>query len=94
MYDQAARYDAIWIMAKAVLECGTDNSTIVREMIPQVAEDYMGVIGSCRMGNGVRSLADYRVYEWRSVDGEAAFIEIGYYDSLAEAFSWYEDGGN
>ncbi|HUS79077.1 MAG TPA: hypothetical protein VM050_10530 [Patescibacteria group bacterium] len=90
IYDQAARYDAIWIMAKAVLECGTDDSTAVSERLPEVSEDYMGAIGSCRIEDGARATADYRVYEWRLTGDDAAFVEIGYYDSSSLTFHWYD----
>ncbi len=90
IYDQAARYDAIWVMAKAVLKCGTDNSTAVRERLLEAAEDHMGAIGSCRMEEGARATADYRVYEWRQTGEDATFVEIGYYDSSTSDFHWYD----
>lgn len=91
VYDQAARYDAIWLMAKTVLECGTANSTVVREKLPDVAGNYVGVIGSCRLENGERYLADYRAYEWRTMGDEVVFAEIGRFDSSEDVFYWYDD---
>jgi hypothetical protein len=91
VYDQAARYDAIWLMAKTVLECGTANSTVVREKLPEVAGNYVGVIGSCRLENGERSLADYRVYEWCKIADEVLFSEIGRFDSSDDVFYWYDE---
>jgi hypothetical protein len=91
VYDQAARYDAIWLIAKTVLECGTANSTVVREKLPEVAGNYVGVIGSCRLENGERCLADYRVYEWCTVGDGVVFSEIGRFDSSDDVFYWYDD---
>ena len=83
-YGEAARYDAMWIMAQAVIEANSTNTEDVKKAIPRVCHEYFGVIGNCTLNSlGDRVSADYDVYRW----GETQFENIGHYDSENHRFS-------
>lgn len=83
-YGEAARYDAMWIMAQAVIEANSTMTEEVKKSIPQVCHEYFGVIGNCTMNDcGDRISADYDVFRW----SETRFENIGHYDSENHRFS-------
>jgi branched-chain amino acid transport system substrate-binding protein len=46
---RAYLYDAAWVLAKAIIETGSDNATRVSDVIPSVCENHYGVTGWCRL---------------------------------------------
>ncbi|MBN2334608.1 ABC transporter substrate-binding protein [Candidatus Bathyarchaeota archaeon] len=89
VYGEAARYDAAWLMALAVIETGSAEPQEVKEALPTVCERYQGVLGDCSLNEyGDRAKTDYRIYEWILVDGEARFDAVGYYDSSTGSFTF------
>jgi len=82
MYGEAARYDAMWIMAQAVIEANSSSTDDVKKVLPQICREYLGVIGNCTLNNyGDRVSADYAVYRWSIIEENAQFVNIGHYDS-------------
>ena len=82
MYGEAARYDAMWIMAQAVIEANSSSTDDVKMVLPQVCREYLGVIGNCTLNiYGDRISADYDVYIWKIVEENAQFVNIGHIDS-------------
>jgi len=41
--------DAAWVLAKSILEIGSDNATRVAAALPGVCEDFYGATGWCRL---------------------------------------------
>ena len=83
-FGEAARYDAMWIMAKAVIEANSTSTEDVKKAIPQVCREYLGVIGNCTLNSlGDRISADYDVYRWRANQ----FENIGHYDADNQRFN-------
>jgi len=42
-------YDAAWVLAKAMLETGSDNATRVTAALPSICESFYGASGWCRL---------------------------------------------
>ncbi len=83
-YGEAARYDAMWIMAQAVIAANSTNTEDVKRAIPQVCREYLGVIGNCTLNSlGDRISADYDIYRW----GATQFENIGHYDAENHRFN-------
>jgi len=81
MYLEAARYDAMWIMAKAVIEANSSRSSDVKMILPDMCAGYVGVIGDCTLNSyGDRISADYAIYRWVDID-DVQFKKMGHYDS-------------
>jgi ABC-type branched-subunit amino acid transport system substrate-binding protein len=85
MYGEAARYDAMWLMAHAVIEANSTDTEDVKSVLPQVCRVYQGVIGNCTLNEyGDRISADYDVYRWIALEGMPHFMKIGHYDSMTK----------
>ncbi|MGZ8932923.1 MAG: hypothetical protein ACXW06_06555, partial [Halobacteriota archaeon] len=60
-------YDAVWIMARAVTEVGTQNSTALRDAVPRIASSYNGITGNTTLNAvGDRAYANYDLWTIRS----------------------------
>lgn len=90
VYDEAARYDACWLMALSVLQANSSDPIEVKAVLPSVCESYKGILGNCTLNEyGDRVSTDYRVFTWK-IDGEEAYFkESGYYDSINDSFIFY-----
>jgi len=67
---EANVYDACWLYALAVLDCGTDDSDILKSAINCVAEDYVGITGLCKFdAYGDRTTANFGIYQFSHDDG-------------------------
>lgn len=87
VYDEAARYDACWLMALSVFQANSSEPEDVIAVLPNVCESYEGVLGNCTLNEyGDRVSTDYRVYTWENDDGEALFKYVGYYNSTKNSF--------
>ena len=84
MYGEAARYDAMWIMAQAIIEANSTSTEEVKRAIPEVCREYFGVIGNCTMNSlGDRIITDYDIYRWSTNQ----FENIGHYDADNHRFN-------
>ena len=55
-------YDSVWIFGLAMLETQSDDVSIVKAKIPEIAENYIGVIGSTKLNNaGDLATANYDI---------------------------------
>ena len=55
-------YDSVWIFGLAMLETQSDDVSIVKAKIPEIAENYIGVIGSTKLNNaGDLDTANYDI---------------------------------
>ena len=92
VYDEAARYDACWLMALSVLKANSSCPEDVIAVLPSVCESYEGILGNCTLNEyGDRVATDYRIYTWENNDGEAIFKNIGYYNSTNRSFITYPE---
>jgi ABC-type branched-subunit amino acid transport system substrate-binding protein len=92
-YDQAARYDAMWLMALSVVEADSRNASDVKKVLPEVSAEYVGVVGPCELDeNGDRLACDYEVMGWfETEDGVYEFVSLGNYDAVDDDFKWNEE---
>jgi len=57
-----AAYDSVWIFGLAMLETQSDDVDIVKAKIPEIAENYIGVIGSTKLNDaGDLATANYDI---------------------------------
>ena len=92
VYDEAARYDACWLMALSVLQANSSNPEAVKAVLPMICESYEGILGDCSLNEyGDRISADYRVYTWELDGKEAYFKAFGYYSSTNHSFIYNKD---
>lgn len=83
-------YDAAWVLAKTILETGSDNATKVTAALPGVCEVYYGTTGLCKLNEyGDRSPPTFDV--WFYAPGATAPTEsllAGTYDTDTGVTSW------
>lgn len=90
LYDEAARYDACWIMAQSVIQANSTHPLKVKEALPIVCESYKGVLGDCSLNlYGDRKKTDYRIYEWTTLDDGSQLEAIGHYSASDESFTFF-----
>ncbi len=85
-------YDACWIMALSVLEAGTVVSSMVVDVVSEVAAEYSGMTGMCILDEfGDRSsytLGVYGIDVWAS---GPRWVLFGIYDSVTENVMWEKE---
>jgi ABC-type branched-subunit amino acid transport system substrate-binding protein len=55
-------YDSVWILGLTMLETQSDDVSIVKAKIPEIAENYIGVIGSTKLNHaGDLATANYDI---------------------------------
>ena len=72
-------YDAAWLIGLSILEAGTSDPTAVKAVLPDIAEDYQGALGSTKM-NAAGDLLPLDLAVWQISDG--VWVEKGKYSSL------------
>ncbi|MCC6018050.1 MAG: ABC transporter substrate-binding protein [Candidatus Verstraetearchaeota archaeon] len=56
-------YDSVWLVAKAILEAATTDTTVLKKILPEVAAKYFGASGWCLLDkNGDRAAMDYDIW--------------------------------
>lgn len=91
-YYAANWYDIAWLYAKAIVEAQTTNATAIRQVLPQIAENHVGISGPCRLNEyGDREISDYDVCGYGTVDGAVENIKYGHYDSSSGDVRWNEE---
>lgn len=62
-------YNAVWLLGLSLLSSQSDDSSVIKEKIPEVASRYVGAVGSSELDAAGDLLdADYQV--WQFADGE------------------------
>ena len=88
MYDLMP-YDAVWILAKAILEAGAYDAEVVKGILPEVAASYFGASGWCVLNEaGDRGAANYDIIAVVKEDGIIDYKRVGIYDFMAEKITW------
>ncbi len=86
-YD-ASIYDSCMVLGHSILAAESINACMVREVLPGVAEDYVGLTGPC----GLDVNGDLRVFQMGlhelSVEPFLKWKLIGYYDSKKGLVNW------
>ncbi len=72
-------YDAPWLIGLTMLEAGTADPTAVKAVLPDIAEEYQGALGSTKM-NAAGDLLPLDLAVWQVNDG--VWVEKGKYSSL------------
>jgi branched-chain amino acid transport system substrate-binding protein len=83
-------YDAAWVLAKSIIEAGSDNATRVTSILPSVCENHYGATGWCKLNEyGDRAPPPYEIWYYTqgatspSVSGMA-----GVYDPDTGSITW------
>ncbi len=71
-------YDSVWIIGLAILQTQSTEMSVIKEIIPSIAEDYSGVIGSTRL-NDAGDL-DNSNYELWGIEN-SKWVLVGTYNS-------------
>jgi len=90
----SAMYDAAWIYALSVIETWSTDTDLIEQVLADIAEDYVGASGSCRMDEyGDRLDVDHEIWGYSLDDGQLKSTRYGYYDSDTGQVTWYTDVG-
>jgi ABC-type branched-subunit amino acid transport system substrate-binding protein len=82
LYQQAARHDAMWMLALSVLRTNSTDASTIRDAMLDVSRGYEGVLGNCTLNAyGSRASSDYALFEWVKHGDSAEFTLVGYYSS-------------
>ncbi len=70
-YFRANVYDACWLYALSVIELGTDNSTHIKPILPEIALEYDALTGAITFDDvGDRNTANYVIFQYAEKNGE------------------------
>jgi len=82
-------YDSVWIIGMAILEKQTTDMSTIKEIIPDIAENYSGIIGSTRLNEaGDLDNSNYEI--WGVSNAE--WILVGKYDSVTDSYETIDEG--
>ena len=88
-YYDGACYDAAWCLALTILETGSTDAMMVKEMLPVVSSRYDGVTGNCGLNSaGDREPGIYEIWGYANVDGEDTSIKYGEYNAYTDSTTW------
>ena len=77
-------YDAVWLIGLAMLETQSSDVSVIKAVIPEIAENYRGAIGPTKLNEaGDLDQADYKV--WGIRGGE--WIELGKYTMIDDSIT-------
>lgn len=82
-------YDAVWILAKSILEVGEYNPEKVQAILPTVAGDYFGAGGWYKLNQyGDRGGATFEVWTVVVEDGEPVWQPAATFDMATGSTTW------
>ncbi len=56
-------YDSLWLLTRAIIEAGSTDPEIIKEILPRIAESYFGASGWCRFNEaGDRAAGNYDIW--------------------------------
>jgi ABC-type branched-subunit amino acid transport system substrate-binding protein len=86
-FEQSARYDSLWIFAKAIIASDSVDVRLVKEQIPSVSIGYLGISGNCSINNeGDRIEGNYNIYKMgNNINGTDKLL-CYIYDPKQDAF--------
>jgi|GEM_PF-353817 len=78
-------YDAAWVAINSILAAGTDNGPTLKNVIIQIAREYMGASGHIWMDDaGDRAIQDYTISTIIAEGDSFKWIDIATYDASAD----------
>ncbi len=84
-------YDAVWLVGLAMLETQSTDVSVIKDIIPEIAENYSGAIGSIELNEaGDLAYADYEV--WGIRDGQ--WVSLGMYTQSDDSIILYDKSDN
>lgn len=93
-YD-AAMYDACWLYALSVIDVRSTNTSLIKEVLPVIAETYEGATGVCALDEfGDRVKADYHIWGLALEEGKIVDKLFGYYYSDSDSISWVTESAS
>jgi ABC-type branched-subunit amino acid transport system substrate-binding protein len=85
LYLQAARHDAMWLLALSVLDAGSSKTVDVMVTLPKIGGGFEGVLGNCTFdAYGNRLVSDEAFFGWTNVDGIVRYQRVGLYESSSK----------
>ena len=86
---EANIYDGIWILVLSVIEEGTAETVDLKERIPMVAAEYVGLTGRCELDEmGDRQSFNYTIWGYTDNTGETKYTQYGFYDYETGKINW------
>jgi len=77
-------YDAVWIIGLAMLETQSSDVSTIKAILPEIAENYSGAIGSTKLNEaGDLAQANYEVWGIRGGD----WVLLGQYNHATDSIS-------
>jgi branched-chain amino acid transport system substrate-binding protein len=90
-YYIANEYDACWLLAKAIIDAETMDTTAVKDALRIIASNYDGVSGPVSLDeNDDRHEVDYDIWGCGYPNGDVAWIIYGEYIADSDEVHWYE----
>jgi len=88
---EANIYDGVWILVLSVLEEGSVETVDLKERIPVVASEYVGLTGRCELDEvGDRQSFNYTIWGYADFEGETKYTKYGIYDYDAGKINWIQ----
>jgi len=85
----AAAYDDVWIMARAIIDAGTTDGAVVKNLIIPVANSYFGAAGWPNFNAaGDKQTSNYDIYQVQLVSGSPTWVLIGNWDPIADSVTY------
>jgi branched-chain amino acid transport system substrate-binding protein len=83
-------YDAAWVLAKSIIETGSDDATRVAQVLPSVCESYYGATGWCRLNEyGDRAPPHCDIWYYApGINAPSVILLAGVYDPDTGITSW------
>ncbi|MCW4011714.1 MAG: hypothetical protein NWF07_01850 [Candidatus Bathyarchaeota archaeon] len=88
---EANIYDGIWILVLSVIEEASAETVDLKERIPMVAAEYVGLTGRCELDEfGDRQSFDYTIWGYADILEETKYTQYGSYDYETEEINWIQ----
>ncbi|MBN2334831.1 hypothetical protein JXL21_04680 [Candidatus Bathyarchaeota archaeon] len=88
---EANIYDGVWILVLSVIEEGSAETVDLKERIPVVAAEYVGLSGRCELDEvGDRQSFNYTIWGYADVEGETKYTQYGFYDYETGKVNWIQ----
>ncbi|HIH88150.1 TPA: ABC transporter substrate-binding protein, partial [Candidatus Bathyarchaeota archaeon] len=87
---RAYLYDAAWVLAKSILETGSDNATRVAEALPSICESHYGATGWCRLNEyGDRAPPPFGIWYYApGATTPSVCLQAGIYNLDTRSTTW------
>lgn len=91
----ANMYDCAWAVALTILQVGKYDADAIKEMFPEVCENFYGIVGWMRLNEaGDRAYQDYEIDAIvKDPDGTIHWKQIAYYDMANDNLQWFTKPG-